>query len=211
MKNSATILFFVLCLPMSVFAEGIEKLEQYKTKDFTLKVPSEWRKLDLGGKFSLFLQGDGIQLPATDEGSPLQAGLTVERYENIKESVVDGAKKLGEASKQAPRFKALGDPTISQIKLPDGSDAALLTVQGIKDGTRSSLQMKLLVKAEGEVGFVVSAFLVGGEKSKIAVPTSSEAKSLIECLKSISLTSPQKPTKTEQDGGGQPATRPESK
>lgn len=196
---------------MSAFSEGIEKLEQYKTKDFTLKVPSEWRKLDIGGKFSLFLQGDGIQLPATDEGSPLQAGLTVERHENIKESVFDGAKKLGEASKQAPRFKALGDPTISQIKLPDGSDAALLTVQGIKDGTRSSLQMKLLVKAEGDVGFVVSAFLVGGEKSKIAILTSSEAKSLIECLKSIALTSPQKPTKTEQDGGGQPATRSESK
>lgn len=211
MKISATILFFVLGAPMSAVAEGIEKIEQYTTKEFTLKVPSEWRKQELGGKFSLFLQGDGIQLPATDEGSPLQAGLTVERYENIKESAVDGAKKLGEASKQAPRFKPLVEPTISQIKLSDGSDAALLTVQGIKDGVRSSLQIKLLVKAKGDVGFVVSAFLVGGEKSKIAVSTSSEAKSLIECLKSIALTNPLKPTITEQNGGGQPVARPESK
>lgn len=190
MKTFPTIVLFVLSAPIFAFAEGIAKIEKYTNPEFTLNAPSEWRKIELGGKFSLFLQGDGIQLPATDAGSPLQAGLTVERYENIKESVTDGAKKLAEAAKQAPGFKPTGEPTITKVTLSDGNEAALLMVQGIKAGTRSSLQMKLLVKAKGDVGFVVSAFLVGGENSTIAVATSAEAKSLIECMKSIVLTNP---------------------
>ena len=192
---------------MPALAGGIEKLEEYVSEEYTLKVPSKWKKLRFGGNFSLFLRGDGIQLPATDEGSPLQAGLTVERYENIKESAVEGAKQLGEAAKQAPRFKPLGEPSISKITLPDGSEAALLSIQGTKAGNRSSLQMKLLVKAKGNVGFVVSAFLVGGKDSKIAVPSSKEAKALIKCLKSVTLKNPQKLTRTESDERGRPASK----
>jgi hypothetical protein len=169
--------------------------EPYKDADLTIQVPKGWRLMKPGGKFLFHLTGDGIQLPATDGTAPLQAGMSVEKYPNTKEPVTAGAASLVKAASAGGAFKPSEPGKVDAVKLSDGNPAALITMQGVKNGTRTSLQLKLLTKGEGDTGYVVSAWLVGAPGSKIATASSPEAQALTALLKSVTLAKPAEKTK----------------
>jgi hypothetical protein len=152
-------------------------------------VPKGWRSIrTLPPRMVLYRQGDGIGVPATDEtGSPLQIGMTVEKYPNTKQSPAEGARALLEAVKKNPRFELVGKEKVEDLKLADGSEARLLTTELIKDKERRSLQMKLLVKDADSNGWVISGFIVGGKASKLPTPGSDLAQWLRAHLASFCL------------------------
>ena len=114
----------------------------------------------------LFRQGDGIGVPPVDEtGSPLQIGLTVERFPNTKQSPKEGAEALLKNAKRSGRLELVSN-AMEDITLADGTTAVLLTTEFIKEKHRRSLQMKLVTKDKDGNGWVTSAFLVGGKDSQ---------------------------------------------
>lgn len=81
----------------------------------------------------------------------------------------------------------VGKESIETIKLSDGSEAAFLKAEFIKEGTRRSLQMKLVVKDADSNAWIVTGFLAGGKESKWPTAESSLAKWLAAHVTSFSL------------------------
>ena len=155
--------------------------DRHVTDEFAMIVPRGWRSLDMliSAKNRLYLNGDGIGAPAIDEtGSPVQIGMMVERYPNTTDTVRRGAERLLANAKRNPRLKLIGKARIESLRLSDGTEAALLTTEFIKSGSRRSLQMKLLAKDAASNGWVVSGFLVAGKNSNIPKPDSPQAQTL---------------------------------
>lgn len=155
--------------------------DRHVTDEFAMIVPRGWRSFDmlLSAKNRLYLNGDGIGAPAIDEtGSPVQMGLMVEKYPNTTDTVLRGIETLLANAERDPRLKLIGKGRIESLRLSDGTEAALLTTQFIKSGSRRSLQMKLLAKDADSTGWVVSGFLVAGRNSAIPKPDSPQAQTL---------------------------------
>lgn len=154
-----------------------------------LAVPKSWRNLDgIQPRLVIYRQGDGIGVPRVDEtDSPLQIGLIVEKLPASKESVKEIMDRLAEQAKKVPRLELVGKESIEDLKLVDGVAAKVLTAEFIKEGSRRSLQMKLVVKDADGTAWIVSGHLVGGKDSKWPKPDSKYAKWLRAHLTSLSL------------------------
>lgn len=141
-------------------------------------VPRGWRSLDkIKPTMPVYRQGDGVGVPAMDETkAPLQIGMTVEKFPGTRESVKEIMRGLVEGAKKAPRLELVGKESVQDIKLADGTEAMLLKAEFIKEGTRRSLQMKLVAKDAESNAWIVSAHLVGGKESKWPTPDSRLAK-----------------------------------
>jgi len=153
----------------------------------SIAVPKDWRVVRSPQRqMVLFRQGDGIGVPAVDETkSPLQIGLTVERFPKTTESLKEGIDGLLKATQKNRRLEQIGKESIDSLKLADGNDAMLLGMEFIKDMDRHSLQMKMLVKDKDANGWVISGFIVGGKDSKIPTPDGDLAKWLRAHLESF--------------------------
>jgi len=152
----------------------------------SIAVPKEWRSLPV--PIGLFRVGDGIGVPAVDEtGEPLQIGMSVQKFGVAKESLQEMASTLSDAAKNAPNLEPAGKEIVEPIKLADGTNALLLTFEFIKEGSRRSLQMKLVTKDAGNVVWIASAHLVGGKNSGWPKPGSSLAKWLAAHLTSLTF------------------------
>lgn len=134
-----------------------------------LAVPKNWRTLPARSRQMLMVRsGDGIGVPATDEaGEPLQIGLTVERFPAGKDPLDVGVEQLLKSAQANPRLEIVGKESTEKLKLTDGTEAVLVTMEFVKEESRRSLQIKLLVKDAKDDGWIVSGFLVGGKESKL--------------------------------------------
>lgn len=133
-----------------------------------IAVPKGWRSLDnIRPNMPVYRQGDGIGVPATDEtGAPLQIGLTVEKLPHLTESAEQIMRGLVKGAGQAPRLDLVGAPSVTPMKLSDGAEAMLMKAEFIKEGSRRSLQIKLVAKDAGNIAWIVSGQLVGGKDSQ---------------------------------------------
>jgi hypothetical protein len=154
-----------------------------------IAVPKGWRSFTrLGPNTVLYRQGAGIGVPALDETkSPLQIGLTVEKFPGSKDPVDEVMGGLVEAAKKAPRLTLLGKEHVQAIKLSDGTEAMLLKAEFIKEESRHSLQLKLVAKDAESNAWIVSGYVVGGNESKWPTPDTSLAKWLEAHITSFCL------------------------
>jgi hypothetical protein len=156
---------------------------------FTLSVPKGWRsqKSLLSSNMLLFMLGDGKGLPALDEnGSPLQVGITVERFAT-EETLDEGIAALVKAAKQASQLRIAAEPTVEETQLRGKTRAKVLTTEFIKPSGRRSLQLKVCLKGRESDAWVVSGWVVAGERSVLPKPDSDLAKRLRALLKTFSL------------------------
>ena len=169
-------------LPSSVKESGrIESGEPYVGQGFALVIPPGWRNITelASGNRKLYLNGDGIGVPAMDEtGAPLQVGMMVEMWANTKDSLEKGVESLISNARRNRRLEFVNEAKVDSYRLNDGTSAALLTMEFIKEGSRRSLQMKLLAKDSNSSGWIVSAFVVGGKDSTIPTADSTVVKLL---------------------------------
>jgi hypothetical protein len=154
-----------------------------------IAVPRGWRSIEkIKPNMPLYRQGDGIGVPALDETkSPLQIGLTAEKFANSKESVKEIMNGLVEGAKKAPGLELVGKESVEVVKLSDGTEAMLLKAEFIKQGSRRSLQMKLVTKDADSNAWIISGHIVGGKESKWPTVGSSLAKWLEAHLTSFTL------------------------
>jgi len=137
----------------------------------------------------VFRQGDGIGIPATDDtGAPLQAGLVLEQLPTAKGSLRDVANDVIAGAAKDPRLSPLAKPTIESVKLADGTDAVFVMAAFNKEGSRRSLQLKLIARGADARTWMVSGFLVGGKGSRWCAPGSDLASWLRVHLMSLRLT-----------------------
>ena len=132
-----------------------------------IAIPKRWRSLDkIKPTMPVYRQGDGIGVPRLDETqSPLQIGLTVEKFPVARESIKTIAQELAKGAKRNPRLEVVGKESIEVVKLSDQTEAALLTAEFIKQRTRRSLQIKLIAKDGDGTIWIVTGFVVGGKES----------------------------------------------
>jgi hypothetical protein len=154
-----------------------------------IAVPRGWRSMDkIKPTMPVYRQGDGIGVPALDETkAPLQIGMTIEKFPGKRESVKEIMRGLVEGAKKAPRLELVGKESVQDLKLADGTEAMLLKAEFIKEGSRRSLQMKLVAKDADANAWIVSAHLVGGKDSKWPTPDSRLVKWLEAHVISFSL------------------------
>ena len=183
------IFLYSLQIPISHADTGDDILAVHSTDDFHMIIPSGWRELPINaGAIVFFLNGDGLGFPAIDDtGSPLQVGMTVEKFANHTISLEEWENRLANGFKKDPRLKLKEQKIERDITLSDGLKANLLLFEFIKSNTRQSLQMKLFTKDQKFNGWVVSAWLVGGKGSEIPRIDSGNRKFLEVFLKSFCL------------------------
>jgi hypothetical protein len=136
-------------------------------------VPANWRAFDAPNpRVKLYRSGDGFGFPELDEtGEPLQIGLMVETAPSTERTLDEVTRSLGEAAKHAPNLE-LQRTTVRPLKLADGTDAVLSTMEFTKEGSRRSLQLKLVARDPKGTTWIVSGFLVGGMSSQWPRPDS---------------------------------------
>jgi hypothetical protein len=142
-----------------------------------IAVPRGWREFPSLGRMVLHRQGDGVGVPALDENrEPLQTGLTVEKFPNTKESPKEGVQGLLRQLKRNRGLQLVGKEAVEPLKLSDGTEAMLLTVELLKGKDRRSLYMKMAVNDKDGNGWIITGYLVAGKASKIPSPDSELAK-----------------------------------
>ena len=154
-----------------------------------IAVPKEWRNMDgIEGTRPIYRQGDGIGVPSTDElGTPMQIGLTVEKFPPSEESTETIARELVKGATNNPQLVVVGKESVESIKLSDQTATTLVTSEFIKSRTRRSLYMKLIGKdGKGQV-WVVTGYLVSGKGSTWPTPKSQLATWLRAHVVSLTL------------------------
>lgn len=153
-------------------------------------VPNGWRSMDgIKRTMPIYRQGDGIGVPAADEtGAPLQIGLTVEKFPVAKESTETIARELVKSATKNPQLEMVGKESVEAIKLSDKTAATLVVTEFIKNGSRRSLQMKLIAKDSSGQIWIVTGFLVGDKDSKWPTPQSKLVTWLRAHVVSLTLT-----------------------
>lgn len=190
-------------------ASAPAKWAVYRDKEFTLIVPSGWRDQKMPG-IVLYLQGDGIGVPLVDEtGDPIQIGLTIERYVNQKGTALEGARQNAAAAKRNPRLEPVKDPSVEEIKLSDGTPAAYLSVEFIKEGSRRSLQQKVFAKDANSTGWVAIGWIVCGKDSELLEKVPQLPRLLRAHIESLCF-DPQKVSEDAVRKAYQPTTAPAS-
>jgi hypothetical protein len=96
-------------------------------------------------------------------------------------------KALVEAARKVPALELVGQESVEEVTLADGTEALLLTAEFVKEQRRRSLQMKLLARDKDAASYVLSGFLVGGKESQVPTPTSGLARWLRAHLTSFTL------------------------
>lgn len=141
------------------------QFEKHSAGGLAMFIPSGWRNLDeLPGP--LYLNGDGLLTPPADKDGPIQVGIAIERYPNQRGAAIEGARQNLAAGKNNPRLRTLGEGMVEQIKLTDGTDAAYLSIEFIKDGSRRSLQQKVFAKDGNSTGYVILGWIVTAKDSR---------------------------------------------
>ena len=183
------IIMWVFQIPDGSADTGKEIFEVHTSNDFNMIIPIGWREMPFtAGAIVFFLNGDGLGFPAIDDtGSPLQVGMTVEKFPNLTNTLDEWGKNLANGYKADPRLELKKRKIENNITLSDGLKASLLLFEFIKSNSRQSLQMKLFSKDQYSNGWVVSAWLVGGKGSKIPRIDSENRKFLEVFLKSFCL------------------------
>ncbi len=169
--------------------DGAKDWEAVSVESGTIAVPKNWRSFDkLKRSMLIYRQGDGVGIPAVDEnGNALQIGLMVEKFPETKETVKEMMDGLIEQAKKVRQLELVGKESVDTIKLADGTEAMLLKAEFIKEKTRRSLQMKLVVKDAESNAWIVSGHVVGGKESKLPTAESELTKWLSAHLTSFSL------------------------
>jgi len=168
------------------------EIETITRKQFTLSVPKGWRshRFPNSPNLELYITGDGKGIPIIDEhGSPLQIGMMVERFTK-KETLDEGVEDLVEAAKQSPLLALATGPIVENTQLSDKTPAKLVVTQFRKPPARRSLQLKLCLKDGDAHSWVISGWIVAGEKSALPTLQSDLAKRLRELLESFAFRAP---------------------
>jgi hypothetical protein len=139
-------------------------------KEFSIAVPSDWHKLEFPSfKTVLHLTGDGKGLPHLDEtGSPLQTGMSIERFQNVRQTPEEGSAFMLRNLRADPNMEIIGEPKVESVQLSDGTHAVLQTTEFFRtDKHRRSYHMKLIAEDANKVGWVVVGWTVGGKESSM--------------------------------------------
>ena len=94
-------------IPIGHADTGDDIFVVHSTDDFHMIIPSGWRELSINaGAIVFFLNGDGLGFPAIDDtGSPLQVGMTVEKFANLTISLEEWENRLANGFKKDSRLK----------------------------------------------------------------------------------------------------------
>jgi hypothetical protein len=192
-RRIAVLVLFQIALVTS----SAEAIDDDASKDWeavsvgsgTIAVPKNWRSFDkLKRSMLIYRQGDGIGIPATDEnGNALQVGLMVEKFPETKETVKEMMDGLIDQAKKVRQLELVGKESVDSIKLADGTEAMFLKAEFIKEKTRRSLQLKLVVKDAESNAWIVSGHVVGGKESKLPTAESDLTRWLSAHLTSFCL------------------------
>jgi hypothetical protein len=161
--------------------------EEVAVENGRIAIPRGWRAMDFL-KPPVYRVGDGMgTVPVVDEtGEPLQVGINVERFPEMSISLERAIDGLIEDAKAGGRLQ-LVQHEVEELELADGTAARLLTTQFIKEKTRLSLQMKLVVKDAEATVWVVNGYVVGGRESTWPTPESRLTRWVEAHLKSFTL------------------------
>jgi hypothetical protein len=142
--------------------------QRVEGKGYAIYAPKGWRKMGFDmPNIPLYMNGDGIGAPAVDEtGQPIQIGLDVERFRHQKGAAMDAAKRNLKNVDRNRRLQRIGKGSVTPLRLSDGTDAALLTVEFYKDRTRRSCVQKVFALDRKSTGWVVTAWIVCGRDSR---------------------------------------------
>ena len=175
-----TLLLFIASLTVAIATDerpAATAWDVAASGSVSVAIPRGWRNFDgMAPRMVIYRQGDGVGVPFADEtGSPLQIGLTVEKFATSDDTTELIAKKTAEGAKRDPRLESIGDGTFVPVTLSDRTEGTFFTKEFIKSGHRRSLQMKLVVKDAETRVWVVSGYIVGGKDSRLPTPSSSLA------------------------------------
>jgi hypothetical protein len=153
-------------------------------EDYAVAIPADWNlRSDMQPTMPVYAGGSR---PTVDEnGSPLQIGLTVEHWPDVKKPLDERRQIQVDAVAHAKALVPVGEPIIQEVTLDDGTPALLMIHEFHKERGRHSLQIKLLANAPDGSAWCASGFLVGGLKSKVPTPTSDQAKWLVAYVRSF--------------------------
>jgi hypothetical protein len=157
-------------------------------KGFAIAIPSGWGPtIEMSPTMPLYCGGgDGVSSPIIDEmGSPLQVGMTVEHWPNLRASLDERRKTQADAATKSDRLQLVGQPLVSSITLDDKMPAVLMVFEFIKENERHSLQIKLVANAPDGSAWCASGFLVGGVQSKWPTAKSELAQWLTSYVRSF--------------------------
>ena len=182
------VLFALFLVAVPLFASGEEPFEIVKFEPGAIAVPRGWRAMEAITRKLLFRTGDGMgNIPPVDEtDEPLQVGMAVEKFADVKEPLGDGMAKLVDGAQSDPRLEWV-KKDITTIRLSDGTEAMLLKAEFLKEKTRRSLQMKLIAKDASSTLWIASAHIVGGKDSEWPKASSTMAQWLEAHLTSLVL------------------------
>lgn len=163
--------------------------ERFTTEEFSVLIPKGWsnsQQLTSGIK-KLFIVGDGKGVSVFDDNrAPLQLGMSVEHYPD-KELIEDRIRILTEDARTAPQRTLASEPAVEQVELADGTKASLMIVEMIKQETRRSLYMKLLVQDQSGTTWATSAWIVASKDSKLPITDSDLANRMQSFIQSFTL------------------------
>lgn len=160
------------------------------TGSVRLAIPKGWRNFDgMQPAMVIFRQGDGIGVPSFDEtGSPLQIGITVERFPPSERSLDVIAAETAAGAERDPRLKRIKKDYMESLALSDRTAAVFTSSEFTKSSMRRSLQMKLFTKVSDGTIWVVSGYIVGGKDSTLPARESAFALWLRAHMVSVTLT-----------------------
>lgn len=185
-----------------------------RDKEFTIAIPRGWRKADflLSPKIRLYLNGDGIGAPMVDETrTPIQIGMMIERYANVKESPVEGAKRNLKNMVRDSRLKPIGKGKVTALKLADGTKGALQTVEFYKGRDRKSFLQKVFAIDKHSTAWVAMAWIVCGRDSKFVKNNPKLVKRLRAYITSMCFDGAKFSDKDLRATHGLPTTKPGKK
>lgn len=169
----------------SVSFASIPRTETISNTEFSVIVPAEWRSESPFGSVKLFLNGDGIGIPARDKNGALQTGFTVDKYPHDTMTFERFLEESIENIRKDKRLNLLKTTNETEVELSDGTVASVFIVQMEKHPQRQSLQMKLIIKDHEGADWIVTAWLVGSKNSKIAKIGSPEMKRILAHMKTF--------------------------
>jgi len=161
-----------------------------RTEQFGMGIPQKWNTLPPRANMVLFIAKQGIM---DETRKPLDVGLSIERLTKPANSLDEEAKKLIQRYTQEKSVQVEGQPASEHIKLSDGTDSVLVSLSILANERRTFMQ-KLLVNGP-QNRWVVSGYIIGGEKSILPKSDSDMARKIRAHLQTFTLD----PNKIDQD------------
>lgn len=164
---------------------GEIKVKTVRRPEFGIIVPGKWTDDGEFGTMKLYMVGDGRGFPVIEKGNPIQVGLSVDKYVNDTQSFDDFVTELSANITSDRRLEIIEKDIIKSIKLADGTEGSILVILMKKFPRRQRVQIKLVARKNATECWVVTGWIVGGEKSEIAKMGSPEMKRLLDYIKSF--------------------------